>query len=104
MKKYEYLPKRKQFVTLNREICGFELTKLIVLLIFRILRNNDVFGLEIGVSHAEFQLKILSIGCVTQEERVNFSTICLSKTGNKKPTSRSFAILFSVMGRLETAL
>ena len=32
----------KKIVTLNRQICGFELTKLIVLLIFRILRHNDV--------------------------------------------------------------
>ena len=31
----------------------------------------------------------------------NFSTICLNKSGNKKRTSRSFSILFSVMGSLE---
>ena len=34
--------KEKLFMMLNQQICGFELTKLAILPIFRILRHHDI--------------------------------------------------------------
>ena len=73
-------------------MCGFELTKLIVLLIFQILRHNDV-TVTLHWTH-KFRFKIRASNLMRK-----FSTLGLNKSSNKNRT-RSFSILFSVIGKL----
>ena len=88
--------------------------KLIVLLIFRILRHHDVITIYIEHMSSDFisEYQIYYVCCISThnvEYRLrcepkrtsNFSTIRLNKSGNRKRTSRSSSFLFSVMGSLE---
>ena len=46
------------------KICGFELTKLIVLLIFRILRHNDVITILYWTYEFRFKITVSNFVCV----------------------------------------
>ena len=54
----QYLPKIKLFVTLNQYICRFQLMKLVVLLVFSILRHNDVITVLYWKYDFRFEIRV----------------------------------------------
>ena len=64
--------KKKKFATLNRQICGFELTKLIILLIFRILHHHDVITILYWTYEFRFEIRVSNLVCM-----LNVNSKCL---------------------------